>query len=95
MNVYSRIWPICWIAARAADPATPPPARMPRTGISWAAMPCCAAPTKASVPVGADYAGTADSAFAWDEFKHLSLTPRWMTRTGKAYIPSGTVTCPC
>ena len=68
---------------------------MPRTDFLGRYALLCRADESVWFLSAADYAGTADSAFAWDEFKHLSLTPRWMTRTGKAYIPSGTVTCPC
>ena len=74
MNVYSRIWPICWTVARAADPATPPPGAHAahRDFLGRYAL-LCRADESVWFLSAADYAGTADSAFAWDEFKHLSL----------------------
>lgn len=63
-----------WTAARAADPATlPPGAHAAHRDFLGRYALLCRADESVWFLSAADYAGTADSAFAWDEFKHLSL----------------------
>ena len=74
MNVYSRIWPI-WAGPWRAPPI---PRRRRRRACRAPGFPgryalLCRADESVWFLSAADYAGTADSAFAWDEFKHLSL----------------------
>ena len=95
MNVYSRIWPI-WLdrgARRRSRDA--PPARMPRTGFPGPLCPAVPRRRKRRFLSAADYAGTADSAFAWDEFKHLSLDAALDDEDRQGIRTFWDRTCPC